>query len=155
VAIDRVIKNITTSTQELAAKIHIDEWNFPQERSSISECQIELVGSGKPPIKFTETKAHSNSSLSAETKKIKLKPEECARLNLKSTEIRRTTDDISYVFAAPTLKPTIEVDAPDQFGVETTFGPDAQSEPERYTSRRTLDGTYWPLQRMRIHWWHK
>ena len=153
-AIDRVIRNITSSTVELANQIHIDEWNFAQEHSSIAECQIELVGSNKP-TKFAGTKTFPNGSILAETKKIKMGAGECARLNSKSAEIRRPTDEISIVFAAPTLKPTIEVDAPDHFRVEVTFGPDAQSETERYTSRRTLDGTYWPLQRMRIHWWHK
>jgi hypothetical protein len=152
--VERTLKNISVSDQDINSMIHIDECNFPQEKSSISECQIELIGSKKPSISFKETEEHPNKSISASTKKIKVAPGECALLSSKSKEIRRLTDEVSIVFTAPTINPTIEVEKPDNFQAEVSFGPDdPQIVQEKYSSRLTLNGTYWPLQRMRIHWW--
>jgi hypothetical protein len=154
-AVERTVKNISFSDQEIYNLIHIDECNFSQESSSISECQMELVGSKKSPTYFTEIKKHPNKSISASTKKMKVRPGECARLNSRSKEIRRLSDEVSFFFTAPTINPTIEVEKPDNFQAEVFFGPDddAQTIEEKYSSRVTLSGTYWPLQRMRIHWW--
>ena len=106
-------------TQELCAMMHIDEWGFSSEKSRIDECQIEPEGG--LPIKTTKNDILPDSTIKAETKKIKIKPGLSARLTSTGIEIRRPNDDISFVFLAPTLNPTIDVDVPNNFSFESEY----------------------------------
>ncbi len=153
--VERTMRNITRSDQRIAGHIHIDEWNFPAEKSRICECKVAKIGGGtKDSASFTKVDTHDNLSISATTKEIKIAPDESAKLSLKSVEIKRPTDDLSLVFMRPTINPTIEVSVPPELTCKTSFGPDEESAiDETYSNRRTLKGMYWPPQRMRIHWW--
>ncbi len=151
---ERTFKNIFTSSEQFEGYTHIDDWQFSQGQSSISECQAELVGGALPPDQFSKIETHSNLSISARTAKIKIKPNDCVRFTAKSIEFKRPTDELSFFYGAPTINPTIEVDAPEQFKFQVSFGPDEEkTDRERYSARTTLEGIYWPLQRMRVHWW--
>jgi hypothetical protein len=152
--IERTIRNITQSSQKIFNHIHIDEWRHA-ERSQIHECSIEKLDRSGERASSNKTVTHDDSSISATTKEIKLKPNESAKLLSRSTEIKRSTDDLSFVFISPTVNPTIEISSSsDSFEFRASFGPDEETaRKENYSNRQTLDGMYWPPQRMRIHWW--
>ena len=153
--IERVIRNITQSSQNIGNYVHVDEWGFPQP-SQIYECSIQkLDGAGKDHANFTKTVQHDDLSISATTKTIKLGPNERAKLLSKFCEVKRATDDLSLVFMSPTTNPTIEIQVPsDTFRFKVSFGPDEEvARKEEYSTRQTLNGMYWPLQRMRVKWW--
>jgi hypothetical protein len=153
--IERTFRNISSSSQSIPAFTHIDEWCLPAERSSIQECQIERIGGAIERTSFNnKTKRHDNMSLSATSKEIKIGPGQRAKSTVMTTEIKRPIDDLSFVFTRPTLNPSMEINVPKGFEFEASFGPDEGVEyPERFSTRRVFEGMYWPLQRMRVHWW--
>jgi len=155
VMIERTFRNISSASQRIPAFTHIDEWCFPRERSSMEECEIERIDGPIERLSFNNrTKRHDNLSLSATSKEMRLGPGQRAKATVKTTEIKRPIDDLSFVFIRPTLNPTMEIDVPKGFEFEASFGPDEGAEhSERFSTRRTLEGMYWPLQRMRVHWW--
>jgi hypothetical protein len=152
--IERTFRNISRSTQHLSGHIHIVEWNFLEERSRIDECKIEKLDGGSCREVSEKITTHDNLSISATTREINLGPNDRAKMTTKAVELKRHTDDLSFVFMRPTINPTINVCAPDGFEIRTSFGPDEErATAETYSGRRTLQGMYWPTQRMRIHWW--
>jgi hypothetical protein len=156
-AIERTFRNVTGSSQPINAFTHIDEWCFAGERSKIHECQIERIGPNGNVVEsigFDEVKRHDNMSISAASKEIRVGPRGQAKAKSKTTEIKRRIDELSFVFMRPTIDPSIQLDVPDGFEARRSFGPDEGTEhSEEYVNRRTWKGMYWPLQRMRIHWW--
>lgn len=156
-AVERTFINITSSSRPLSGSASIDEWFFPGEKSKIHECQIELLGTDiVEKFQPHQIQRHDNNSISTTTRQIIVGPGKKAKITSKITEIKRHFDELSYVFHNPTLEPTIDVTrVPDGFKFGTSFGPaEGEENVERYSNRRTLKGgMYWPLQRMRIHWW--
>ena len=152
-ACERTFKNISNYTLPLAGAVSIEEWNSPIEKSTIVECQIKFVGDNETKT-FKLPIVGPNGTVTASTEEIKLKPKQAAEFSMKTTEIKRRTDEHWDNYSCPTYKPVIDVDHPSNFGIEISFGPDNDPiHPERYTGRKTLDGMYWPLQRMRVRWW--
>jgi hypothetical protein len=148
----RTLRNISGSTQTLRGYTHIDEWGF-DEKSKVIECRVE---SGQQVRTSDKSRPQPNMTVLGQTEAITLKRNETAASSSTSVEIRRSNDDLSIVFLSPTINPVIEVDCPSDFHSEISFGPDEEKiSPEPYSNRKTLEGTYWPLQRMRVRWWRK
>src|SRR5262249_44546402 len=60
--IERTMRNITQSSQDIHAFIHIDEWGHPEEKSRIEECNIVKVNGGTK-LKFAKIVTHENLSI--------------------------------------------------------------------------------------------
>jgi hypothetical protein len=152
-SIERRIKNISSVRQQIQAYLHVDEWGFA-EKSRILECQIETDEIG--PLKFEREEYHPNLSVSGKTALVGVNPGQSATLVMKGIEIKRTNDDLSWVFLAPTINPVIEVRLPPSLEFESNFGTaNERIDISQISNRRELQGTYFPGQRMRVHWWPK
>jgi hypothetical protein len=151
--LERTIKNITSEVLPCKNYLAIDEWGFPQQKSEIIDCQIEIEGG--PPLKF-ETVEQKGHYIEANTKEINVYPGVKAKLYSKFIEIKRQDDHITLVCRAPTSNPEIEVRIPPTLAYECSFGTaDEKVNQSRYGFRHTLIGTYFPLQSMRLRWWPK
>jgi hypothetical protein len=150
-SIERASRNISAFPESRTALAHIDEWGF-KEKSQILECQITVEG--HEPVRYRSTKSHQDMSVSAETESVIVAPGQIVKVLLKYTETKRTNDEISWIFLAPTLSPVIEVQISPILDYICRFGTPAERiEVSEIANRHRLIGTYFPGQRMRVRWW--
>jgi hypothetical protein len=151
--LERTVRNISSETQPYKAQLDIDEWGFQQEQSKILECEIRNESGASHRFQSVENRGHY---IHARTEEIAVPPQGRVFISSKFTEIRRANDDLILVSVTPSNNPEINVQIPDDFEYQVSFGhPNETIEKARYSSRHTMKGTYFPAQAMRLRWWPK
>ena len=151
---ERKFRNITSSSAPIKGIIHMDEWGFTQEKSKIIEYQL-ILEDGTVIVADphnVRTDANISPSLLLETEEKHISAKRTATVCVKWLEIRRTNDEISINFGSPTINPEIEVNA-HEFDFMVEFGTEGEIGRARYSPRQTLNGTYFPGQKMRVRFW--
>jgi hypothetical protein len=146
----RRISNIGSSTVKIGPRLHMDEWGFKQERSEILECKMEVAG--RPTINATRKDA-TGSTILFEGREVPIKPGGSFTMTSKWREIRRNNDMVFVNFTVPTINPEIEVQLPDGFKANKSFGAASEQVEEISTGREVVYGTYLPYHIMLVRWW--
>lgn len=151
--VERTLRNITSNVEAVRGFYSVDEWGFSEGPSQILECQLELDG-GETISKFEVTS--DREKVTARTSEVLLRPGQSAKVSYKSVEIKRINDEASFNFRAPTKNPEIEITLPDSLECSYGFpGPDDRIHKTKFMRRYTLQGMYFPYQRMTVRWWPK
>lgn len=110
-----------------------------------------LVGKPEPVTVFP------NGSVRGQTNAFDVAPGKTVKLTSVSVEVVYRNADLSFIFGTPILNPVTDItEAPSDLDFEYDFGTNNPiTIHEVHSRRRELKGVYFPLQRMRIHWWPK
>jgi hypothetical protein len=149
--IERTSINISNGKEKTRAYITMDEWGFA-EPSHIHECRLDFYGRSYPCSSLEKTAA----TITASSDYVDVPPGDKVLTVAKTSEIKRNNDDASYAYLSPTRKPEIEVTIPSDLDYTVEFGrSEYQVVKEQYGNRHIMQGTYFPVQHMRIRWWPK
>jgi hypothetical protein len=146
----RRIRNIGSSSAKIAPSLHIDEWGFPQEKSSIIECKAEPQEGNTILARQHET---TDDTIKFQGRETSLAPKKYVIMTTKWTEVRRHNDSIYIHLSHPTIDPEIEVPPVPGFKIVRSFGSASEEIEEILSSRQVLKGTYLPFHYMVIRWW--
>jgi hypothetical protein len=146
----RKIRNIGSSAEKVRPRIHIDDWGFAKERSEIFECKLEVPG--RPTITATAKEADYPTIL-VEGREAPIKPDDPFTITSKWKEIKRHSDLVYITFSAPTVDPEIDVQLPEGFKAQRSFGSASEAIEELSTGREVVRGTYLPHHYMIVRWW--
>jgi hypothetical protein len=147
--VERTLRNISNGTEKTRAFIVIDEWGF-SEPSHIYECRLEFHRHSYPRSSLEKTAA----TITAASDYVDVPPGHTVTTAVKTSEMKRNNDDMSFAYLAPTRKPEMEVHVPDHLDYTVDFGrAEYPVEKEQYGHRYIMQGTYFPVQHMRVRWW--
>jgi len=146
----RTIRNIGSSPVKIRPLLHIDEWGFPQENSSISECNAEFDDGRVIEARRQET---SDSTIRFQGRETDLLPKKSVIITAKWTEVRRRNDSIYMHFSHPTIDPEIEVPPVTGLKIARSFGSASNEIEPILSGREVLRGTYLPFHYMAVRWW--
>ena len=147
--VNRRIKNIGSSPEEVRTYLHIDDWGF-KEPSKILDCRVELEN-GKKIMGAPQTR--TDSTVLFEGKPVLVKPGKHVTAVSKWSEVRRVNDYVYFHFRYPTLNPEIEVPPVQGLKITHSFGTASSETEEVSTGREVVRGTYMPLHHMVVRWW--
>jgi hypothetical protein len=157
VTTERRLRNISGSSREIPGLVHIDEWGFEEQKSSITNCSIQGEG-GQEINVFAKTTSNAYS-IKAETDRLTIPPGKTATARSTVTEIRRANDHFINTFLHPTKDPTVVVQISDDLSYEFDFGrslsPGERIEHSEQMSVHRLVGMYFPGFYMKARWWPK
>jgi len=146
----RKFRNISSSNEHLPLGVAVDEWFRKTDASKIIAFGYTKLGV-KNDIFETLKSTHS---LSVKEQKIPLAPEEEVTLWHEIEEVKHMNDAQDWIFAYPTLNPTVIVKAFEGISIDVGFGyRSAAQELTKGTYR--LKGTLLPNQRIEMRWWEK
>lgn len=146
----RKFRNVSSSKESLALGVGIDEWFH---KTGISK--ILAFGYTKLNTKSDQFElVRSTHSVTVKEQKVDLAPGEEITAWFEVEEIKRRNDVQDWVFACPTLNPTITVRAFEEILIDVGFGYRTAGE-ELGTGTYILKGTLLPSQRIEIRWWEK
>ena len=101
------MRNISGRIIEQPGSIHIDEWGFAGNESSIDECSVENED-GRKRDEFSITMPNAYS-VKAETENLPVHPGKCVTVRSKFSEVRHNDDHFIMTFTYPTKEPTVTV----------------------------------------------
>jgi hypothetical protein len=155
---ERRLLNISGRPIEIPGSIHIDEWGFESNKSSIDQCSIEDENNLRTEDEF-RTFSPNAYSIKAETKSITVPHGKHATVRSVFSEIRRTNDHIIATFSNPTKNPIVEVEIDEALEYEFYFGrslsPGERIEHSQHMRVHRLIGMYFPGVYMKARWWPK
>jgi hypothetical protein len=147
--VERVIKNIGSSDQQVRPWLHIYEWGFPQGGSQVTECSIEI---GNQIVEARETQVSPDTVL-FQGEERSLKPKRTCTTRYRWSEVRRHNDTVDMQFATPTINPVIEISPAQGFKFTANFGSASRDIEELVPGRHALTGTYMPYHHMVVRWY--
>jgi len=151
-SIESVVTNITANPESQRAVVHMDEWGFPGEPSTVEECTMSLPDG--TVIEGTDRKeANCRLLVSSETRSIE--PRGTAKLLRKFSEVRRINDMAIFEFLTPIRNPRIQLKVPDDIVCDCGFGSKDPVESSHFVRMHTLKGMYFPGAFMRLRWYPK
>jgi hypothetical protein len=107
---------------------------------------------GRPTIIAVPKEADYPTKL-VEGREVSIKPEDTFTIISRWKEIKRHNDLVYITFSAPTIDPEIDVQLPEGFKAQRSFGSASEAIEELSTGREVVRGTYLPHHYMIVRWW--
>jgi hypothetical protein len=88
-----------------------------------------------------------------EGREVPIRPDGTFTITSKWKEIKRHNDLVYISLSAPTVDPEIQVQLPNGFKAQRSFGSASEAIEELSTGREVVRGTYLPHHYMIVRWW--
>jgi len=152
ISVERTVKNIGRGPEDVYNMLAVDEWGFPDHKSSIDVCFMEI---GNKRIEAAPSEEHrQGAAIARYTEKKPLQSNETARLVSKGSEVHRMNSNLALYFITATDHPVLEVRLPSDICHTAGFGvPGAKVQRSELWHRYSLEGTQFPGQAMQVRWW--
>ena len=153
--VERTFKNKTKSKQQVSAKYEVEDFDFPNGPTSITECSIASIDEPDRVKVFRGVK-NKTSQKEAESCSIDLEPGKSAKIWMKAVQYRNVNDAIYETFRIPITNPEIRLQIDEsEFDHRYAFGTSGDVIKEKFKNHYKLSGVYFPGQFMLVRWWPK
>jgi hypothetical protein len=152
VSTERILKNISRHAEALGNHFALDEWGFPEHRTMIGECSMELDQEVLKGANFPDYE--DEGMVGQKTDERSIARSGTAKLITRGSEVHRNNGEIMLGFDAPTVRPSVDIRIPDGFKYALSFGvPGERVVESKIAKSHRLEGAQFPGQATRLRWW--